>query len=612
MAEELLLSQKSYPAHPGVYLMKDGAGAVLYVGKALNLKARLRGYFSGADERYQIQFLMKKVTAIETIVCSSEEQALVLERDLIGRYKPRYNIRLKDDKAYLCVRIDTENKWPRLQLVRKVYDDGATYFGPYTNSYELKELLEVMKEVIPLRTCTDTVLYNRQRPCLEYQIKHCIAPCCLAVDPDHYATMVKQAIDILKGKTKKVRESLEQAMLEASENLKFEEAGFIRDRLNVLEKYSEGQRAVFSFGDERDVFALYREGEQVVVTVLRAVQGRISDTINFSLEDVILDDQSILESSVQQFYEGGRAIPAEILLPIPLFNQHMIVEDLKKKKKENVEILVPERGSKFHLLRLAALNAEQTFAASFNRDEIYQNIAVKLSLILKLRQVPRRIECVDISNFQGSDIVGAVVVFFDGEPLKSGYLKFRFRESTTPDDFGSIYEVVKRRLAKGMETGELPDLLIIDGGRGQLSAALKARDELRLDLDVAAIAKERSESGIGADQITKKPERLFTEWSENSIPLAATADVTHLLQRIRDEVHRFVITFHRSTRKKRVAASVLDNILGLGPERKARLMKEFGSVKAIGNAKPESVAKAGRMPLPLAEKVIRAIKHEAA
>lgn len=598
----------SFPHLPGVYLMKSDAGTVLYVGKAIDLRARVGSYLNGSDTRFQISFLLELVHVIDKIVCENERQAFLLERDLIAKFKPKFNIRLKDDKAFLSVRLDRGARWPKLELVRRHSNDGADYYGPYAFSYELRRVLEVIKKVVPLRTCTDTVLYNRQRPCLEYQIKRCAGPCCLPVSEEDYQGWVRQAGMILDGKVKPILEDLGRRMQEASEELRFEAAAAIRDRIDVLQQFAEGQRVMFARGENTDAFAIHREGDIAALTVLRVRHGRIADTKNFALTDVVVSDEEILRASIGQFYEAVPEVPQEIIVSQEVAELDEVLEALSQTLDEKIAWSVPQRGAKMRLLKLAELNARQYFISKFSRDSRYSAVAKQLALLLHLTQMPRRIETVDISNLQGSDIVGAIAVFFDGEPLKKEYRRYKISQQGKPDDFASIYEVVHRRLTRGMETGELPDLLIVDGGLGQLSMACKARDELGIQLDIVALAKMRSEEGRKTKGFAIKEERIHVEWQQEAVPLEPSAAITLMLQRMRDEVHNLVIKFHRDKRGQRALESVLDTVPGVGLERRKRLLKAFGGLQHIAAAAPEEVAKAGRMSILIAEKVIAIAK----
>lgn len=595
---------------PGVYLMKDEHGEVIYVGKAKDLRARVRTYFTGGDGRYQIGYLLNRVVSFETIVTQTEEQAFLLERDLITKYKPRYNIRLKDDRAYLSLRVDENAEWPRIEMVRKRQDDGARYFGPYAFSSELRNLLEVIKKVVPLRSCADTVLYNRQRPCLEYQIKRCAGPCCHKISSEEYRALVKQAISILEGKTTPIIKELSARMDQASEDLRFEEAAAWRDRVEVLKQYQAGYSLVSFRDEDRDVFGLVREGSCAVLCVINVRGGRLAETKTFLLEDVGVSDEELIESGIQQFYEGSREIPPEILTQKELENASLMEAGLSAKRGAKVALHAPQRGSKARLISIAELNARHAFAGSYSREGSWDGVAEGLAKLANLSQLPRRVECVDISNFQGSEVVGAIVVFFDGVPDKASYRKYNISQQGKQDDFAAIYEVVYRRLKRGMEEGNLPDLLVIDGGAQQLAKAIQARDDLRLSVDIISLAKMRTESAVASTEISRKPERVFLPYSPDSIELDESALVTRFLARMRDEVHRFVITFHRHKRSKRVFQSVMDTVSGVSPEHRNRLIRFYKSVDGVAQAEPQEVAKVGRMPLALATKLVQRLRSE--
>ena len=604
----LQLQVKHVPKEAGVYLMKDSSGEVLYVGKAKNLKNRLRTYFAGGDGRYQIEFLLNKISSFETIVTPDEEQAFLLERDLISRHKPRYNILLKDDKSYLSIRIDESAKWPRLELVRKPRRDSASYFGPYAYTRELRSLLEVINKVVPLRSCTDSVLNNRQRPCLEYEINRCCAPCCLPVDEQEYRQYLRQAKLILEGKTSGILKQLEERMELASEALLFEQAAAWRDRIGVLEQFRSGHSLVSFRGEDRDVFGLVRQENVSALCVLLVRGGRIIESKSFYLPDISVSDDQLLEGVVQEFYKDGREIPPEILLPYEFENQELLIKGLAASSDQRTTCLVPKRGAKYRLLSMAMLNAKHALEHSVSKEASWDIIATSLKQRFQLRQVPRRVECVDISNLQGSDVVGAVVVFFDGEPQKSQYRKFALDHFEEPNDFQAIYEVVLRRLKRAVREGTLPDLLIIDGGKGQLNMAIKARDELGLSLDVVGLAKMRTQRQPSSTVISKTPERVYVPGVSSPYILEHGVPVSRFMARIRDEVHLFVITFHRSRRTKRVFSSQLDSISGVSPEMIKRLLSEFKSIETIVSQSPETIARIGRMPLTLARKIVVSLK----
>ena len=601
MPKELKELVGNLPTMPGVYLMKDEGGKVIYIGKAKNLKNRVKNYFQkSSDTRYQIKFLIKKVVDIETIIAGTEEQAFMLERDLIKKHKPRYNIRLKDDKNFLSIRIDENQEWPRLEYTRKIENDGAIYFGPYTFSHELKELMEIIKQTIPLRTCSDTILYNRQRPCLEYQIKRCCAPCCLKIEPEEYRDYLKEAIDILKGNVKDIVKQFEKKMELASSDLRFEDAATFRDKIELLKNFKKGQKYISTGTENRDVFSLYREESLAIISLLKVRNGRISGSVNHKFTEVDLPDEEVLQSIIEQYYDNGAEIPEEIVLNVEIdsFYLNTLIKRITGKK---ISLTIPKTGLKKRLLSLAELNAKQHFDLSFNSAFKTLEILNKLALLFKLKQVPRRIESVDISNLQASDIVGAIVSFYDGKPDKDNYRKFKISQQDKPDDFNSMYEVLYRRIKAGMIDDNLPDLFIIDGGKPQLEKALAAAADLKVDIEMIALAKEKSFKG------EKRPERIYLAGKDSPILLNKHKDIMNFLVRIRDEVHRFVITYHRSSRSRRVFKSILDEIPGIGPERKKRLLKAYGSVANMKKVSAEELAEVGKMSLGLAKELLRVI-----
>lgn len=604
--EELKEKIAKFPKLPGVYIMRDATGEVIYVGKAKELRTRVKSYFSGADERRQIAYLLSRINTIDTVITDNEMQALVLERDLITKYKPRYNIRLKDDKAYLSIRVDTNVQWPRLELVRKRFDDGARYFGPFSFSYELRTLLEVIKKSIPLRTCTDTVFYNRTRPCLEYQIKRCSGPCCLPVSPQQYQEWVSYALKVLEGKIEPLIKELTVKMEHASETLLFEEAAKYRDIIETLSNWKKGALIISSRDEDRDVINLFREDRLAAVSILKVRNGRVVDSANFNFEDVAVPDEELIDSVIMQYYVVGRDIPPEIIVSLEIPSAETLGVHLSSIREQKVSIETAERGIKARLLALALMNAKEHFGATFDGEKRYREIAEKLAVTAELSQIPRRIECIDISNLQGSDIVGALVSFQDGEPYHSGYRKYKIESvEDTPNDFASIHEVVTRRLTAGMREEDLPDLIIIDGGPAQLAQAIKARAEVGATVEIISLAKARSYEEEG--EMISTPERIYITDDETPRALDPRSELTKFVARVRDEVHRFVITFHRSVRAKRAVRSKLDEIRGVNPQARTRLLKAFGSVDKIKTATPEEVAKQGRMPLSLAKKILRVL-----
>ena len=598
------------PLKPGVYLMKDGEGKVLYVGKAKQLRSRVRSYFNGSDERSTVPYLIERVEEISTLVTEDERQALILEADLIRQHKPRFNIRLKDDKAYLFAKIDRSHQWPKIELVRVKKDDGATYVGPFAFAYELRALKKAMQRSIPLRTCSDRMIYNRVRPCLEYQIGRCCAPCCLDIDPDYYDGLVEQAVAVLKGDTASVLQELEHDMEHASEQLRFEDAALIRDRMEILRRIYE-EKAERVYGDDTiDCFALYREGEKIELSVLSVRSGRIYGSRTFGFTDVKLSEEMMLGSLITQYYEGSSELPDFIITPFELEDADTRAAWFSERRGKKLEFVCPQRGRKARVLDLAKTNAKQNFEARFSAQDKRTRILEALAAEFELAETPRTIECVDISHFQGGSTVGAIVSFKDGAPDKSRYRNFHLSQEY-PDDFGSMREVMQRHLSRCAEENTLPDLVVVDGGKAQLSQCVKIRDELGLLRPaMVGLAKRRFISQhyrarARPQKASSKPERVYLEGAAEPIVLPAEHEVVRLLERLRDETHRFAITFHRKTRKKRSFSSALDAVPGIGPKRAAKLLNVFGSVERIKQQEPEELAESGGIPLSLAKRILK-------
>lgn len=605
---------RAMPKSPGVYLMKDRQGDVIYIGKAKDLRARVRSYFSGSDDRLSIPFLVEQVTFIDTLVTEDERQALVLEADLIRKYKPKYNIRLKDDRAYLIVRIDINHEWPKLQLVRQRKDDGARYIGPFAFAYELRTLIEAMQRSIPLRTCSDRVIYNRVRPCLEYQIKRCCGPCCIDVDKVQYLAWVDQAVRILQGNTKEVIAELKHDMARASEETRFEDAAEFRDRIRILNRIGE-ERHERMYGNESfDAFAMYREGGNAELSVMLVRDGRLAESKTFGFTNVQVPDEAILSSVLTQFYEGDATFPDAILLPFVLEDRAVREEWYSERRAKSVQLQVPKRGRKHRVMELTKTNAKQNFEARFSEVDRRGRILEALRDELQLEQVPRTIECVDISHFQGGATVGAIVALQEMSPDKSRYRCFHLSQEE-PDDFASMREVLMRHLSRSAEDNTLPDLLVVDGGQAQLSQALAVRKELGLlQPALIALAKKRTGGmhyrayeGTANPKAVRKPERIYLEDSTTPIVLDPRSEVLHLLERVRNEAHRFAITFHRKTRKKKTVRSALDRIPGVGPKRRDELLRQFRSVAKIKEATAEEISTACGIPSKLAQRILDAL-----
>ncbi len=479
--EEIQRKLDQIPPEPGVYLLRDKAGKVLYVGKAKSLRSRVRAYFrDGGDTRFQVRFLMSRVRDFETLVTSNEKEALILENNLIKQYRPRYNIRLKDDKSYLSAKV-TKHAWPRIMVTRKIVKDGGRYFGPFGSADGLRETLDIIRKVFPLRTCSDAVFRNRSRPCLEYQIKRCLGPCCLPVDRDEYKRHLDAAIMLLEGRDLELLKAMREQMKTHAERLEFEEAAKLRDRVRAIEKTVEKQTVLHHWGIDQDVFGLYREGGFIEAIVLMVRRGKLTSTQSWSFEDLEFSDHDILADLLTQFYSGGRYLPDEVLVPVELEDAEVRAELLSERRGKKVMLAVPQRGEKTRLLQMANENARQSFAARRDSEKTRERMLEELRVKLRLRNTPKRIECYDISNLQGSMVVASQVVFDEGLARKDLYRRYRMRTVDGQDDFASMSEVLNRRLARAVKDQDYPDLIIVDGGKGQLNMALHVLRELGLD-----------------------------------------------------------------------------------------------------------------------------------
>jgi excinuclease ABC subunit C len=576
---------------PGVYLLKDRHGKVIYVGKARSLRSRVLTYFRGGDGRMQVAFLMQRVADFESLVTATEKEALILENNLIKQYKPRYNIRLKDDKSYVSVKVTLQDAWPRVIVTRKISKDGSRYFGPFHSAVSVRETIDTLRKVIPLRTCSDAVFRNRSRPCLEYQIKRCLAPCCLPVDREEYESHLREAMLLLGGKRVELIDQLRHGMAAAAAAERFEEAATLRDRLRAIEKTQERQQAVAHGGNDQDIFGFYREGGFIEAQVLFVRQGKLTGTQAYQLEDYELPDEELVRELTTQFYQGERYVPDEVLLPIEIEDQAVRAEYLSERKGRRVEIHRPQRGDRVRLLEMARANAEQGFRERRDGDRQYEKISDELRRKLHLRNAPKRIECVDISTFQGGMAVGSLVAFDDGQPDKNGYRRYRIKSVVGQDDFAMMFEVLRRRFERAKRDGQFPDLLVVDGGKGQLNVALTVMQELGIDqVDVVGLAKMRVVRAARESEIERSDERVFLPGRVNPVVLRRNANALFLLQRLRDEAHRFAITYHRALRGKERLRSVLDAIPGVGAERRGRLLRAFGSVKRMRAATVDELA----------------------
>jgi excinuclease ABC subunit C len=595
------------PTDAGVYLLKDKSGKVLYVGKAKSLRSRVRAYFrEGGDERFQVRFLMRRVRDFDTLVARSEKEALILENNLIKQYKPRYNIRLKDDKSYLSAKV-TKHSWPRITVTRRIVKDGGRYFGPFGSADGLRETIDVIRKVFPLRTCSDAVFKNRSRPCIEYQIKRCLGPCCLPVDRDEYERHLHAAEMLLEGKNLELLKEMRERMRGYAERLEFEEAARVRDRVRAIEKTVERQTVLHHWGGDQDVFGLYREGGFIEAIVLMVRHGKLTSTQSWSFQDLEFSDEDVLADLLTQYYSGARFVPDEIIVPVELEDASVRAELLSERRGRNVDFLVPQRGDKLRLLEMAMDNARQSFAARRDNENTREKMLEELRTKLHLRNTPKRMECYDISNLQGTMVVASQVTFDEGEPQKQFYRRYRMRTVEGQDDFASMYEVLSRRLKRAVADNEFPDLWVIDGGKGQLNVAVEVLKEHKLldQVDVISIAKQHVLNDPRERSVVKSEERIFLPNRKDPIVLPRNSTALFLLVRIRDEAHRFAITYNRELRRRARLRSVLDDIEGIGPVRRRALLRYFGSLRRIREATVEQLASVKGVNLELAAEIRR-------
>jgi excinuclease ABC subunit C len=632
-----LVRQKleTLPREPGVYLFRDAAARVLYVGKAKSLRSRVRSYFAahGGDGRFFVPLLPELIADLETIVVGSEKEALILENELIKQHRPRFNVKLRDDKTYLSLKLTASHPWPRLVVIRR--DDGSPgpVFGPFDSATAARRTLHVVNKHFQLRTCSDTDFANRQRPCLQHQIKRCPAPCVLAVDPRWYASQVELVALFLDNRHDELRATVDARMREAAAAFRYELAAVYRDQIRAIDRVQEEQRIVSDDAVDRDVIGLHRDGERVEIAHLRVRTGRLVDVQTVPGVQAIVDDEALIAAYLVQSYLGadrerddereereereGEAaavvedsashvatrprvpIPGEIVLPVEPEGRASLEAELRRAAGRKITLVVPRRGTRVELLRLANENATHAFAEKRRANEDTESRLAKLRDVLRLPSLPRRIECCDISHLGGGDTVGAIVAFRDGAPDKARYRSFHVRDDIAErrggDDYGAMYEVLSRRFRRGrtardaIDEGtswELPDLFVVDGGRGQVGVAVTAARDLGLhDLPIVGLAKERELTS--GDRVV---DRLYLPGQKNPIELRAHAAALGFLGHLRDEAHRFANRARERLGKVKRFHSALDDVKGVSGETKRRLLERFGSVRAIMQATDAELA----------------------
>ncbi len=598
------------PSGPGVYLMKDATGNILYVGKGKDLRKRVFSYFREKEHQSpKTRVLVSKISDVEFILTGSEKEALILESNLIKRHRPRYNVLLRDDKRYLVLRLDPKEEYPRLSLVRRIRKDGAHYFGPYASANAVRQTLKVLHGMFPLRQCSGTKFRQRARPCLNHQMGRCLGLCVGAISPEEYGPVVEEAVLFLKGRTQDLHEKLRQEMERAADRLEFEKAAMYRDRLNAVEKTLEKQLMVSARFRDQDVVGTHEAGDNLGLAVLFVRGGRMVGSRCFVFKKPQSSSSEVVRAFILQYYEAGKPIPEELLISEPLVEQELLAEWLSDLKGKRVGVRLPQRGEGRQLLAMAAHNAANYLRSEMTRATDPMPALDRLRQRLGLESIPHRLECIDISNFRGKFPVGSLVVFRDGEPDKSAYRRYRIKTVDRIDDTAMMAEVLDRRFTDVRKEQVLPDLLVVDGGKAQLNQALAVLRELELaDLvPVVALAKKPKTTTQAEANGT---DRLYLPGRKNPLELKKDPPLLFLLSRLRDEAHRFAISYYQKRHRKQTLRSRLDEIRGIGPKRRRDLILHFGSVKRLAEAQVEEISQVPGISHTLADSIYTALRED--
>ncbi len=593
---------QNLPEEPGVYIMKDAKGHVIYIGKAVSLWNRVRSYFQKGTKGEKTEIMVRQIADIEIIVTHTELEALALESNLIKKHRPKYNIILRDDKNYPYLRFDIRSEYPRLEVVRRLKKDGALYYGPYVPAGGMWESLALIRRTFPIAPCKMEFKAEKPgRPCIQFQIGRCIAPCSGEADKTQYQDLVSQVRLFLEGKNRDLIDLLKQRMEEASEKMDYERAAELRDRITKIEGALEKQKIISSNFENQDVIGIAFEGGRADIQALFVRNGMLLGRKDFYLDDVRgMTQEEVLDDFLRQFYSKEMIVPEEILLPIEVRDRGVFETWLTEKRNARVEMFMPQRGRKRELVQMASDNAAQSLREHLLSRRSKERILMGLQEELGLKNLPRRIEAFDISTIQGTESVASMVSFEDNLPDKRNYKKFKIRTVSGQDDFASMAEVIRRRYRSAKEEGALPDLILIDGGKGQLNATLDVLKDLGIEgPDVIGLAKARS----GEEGSDREFERVFLPGVEEPVILEPTSATTHLVARARDEAHRFAIAYHRKLREKRAVHSELDDIPGIGEVRKKALLRHFGSIGKIRQATAEELAAVKGMTKKTAEEI---------
>ncbi len=590
---------KILPDRPGVYLFKDEVGRVIYVGKASSLRNRVLSYFSAGNQLSgKIERLVDRISDLDAIVTDTEYEALILENDLIKKYRPIYNVRLKDDKTFPYLKIDVKSEWPTVRITRRFHKDGDRYFGPFISVYSLRQTLNLIRKIFPFRSCNRKITDKDARPCLEYHLKRCVAPCIGAISQEDYKQIIKEVILFLEGKQEMVIHDLKNKMKEASKQLQYEKAAALRDQVHAVEQVIESQRIAVTIRGDEDAIALAQTKYMAYVEIFFIRNNKLTGR-DYAILDGIRDENpgQIMTSFVKQYYSSASSIPPLILLQYPVEEPEIISGWLSSQRGASVELCVPLRGAKKQLVDIVDENAQQGLALYQARQSKMIESAIVMEELkerLNLPRMPLRIEGYDVSNIRGNQAVGSMAVFGKGLSRRAQYRRFRIKTVSGIDDYAMIQEVLKRRFKRSLATDEkwtaMPDLVLIDGGKGHLNAALDVIKKLGLDaVPVAALAKENEE--------------VFIAGRSEPLNIPRTSAALHLLQIIRDESHRFALGYHHKLRQKESLASALDAVPGIGPKRKKALLKKFGTIKNIREASIDELSRVSGITDNIAEKV---------
>ena len=585
MREKILELSESFPSTTGVYIMKGADGTPVYIGKAKNLRSRVMSYFQGGRDRGQIPYLVREVDSIDYVVTEGESEALFIENSLIKRHKPKYNIRLKDDKTFSSLRLSVGDKFPRLSRTRRVRDDGALYFGPFASGKFLKSTVNLVHRLFPLRDCTRGKFErHRARPCLNYFMKLCSGPCAGKISEEGYGELVRQASSFLRGERKKLVRMIREMMEKASEEGRYENAAYYRDQLSSLRENAEIEKVTSSRFEDMDIVGFYRDSQQYEFTVLLSRGGSVVDKLDFSVKSPHGDETECLREFLGRFYFSDHYVPKRILLPFSIRDREGYCQWLTEKRGKRVYVETPHRGPKSELVKFAMKNARESSSRKAEEKAKQGTLLRSIRKSAGIKRIPYAIECFDISNIQGNQTVASLVRFRNARPERDRYRRYRITATSGQDDFRSMYEVVYRRALRASEDNwDLPDLMLIDGGKGQLNAAHAALRDCRVEneVDLASIAKTEGRAGI---------DRIYVHGNGEPCDFSSNKKGVYFLMRVRDEAHRFAITYHRELRKDKAMTSQMDGVPGIGKKRKSLLLNHFGSVEKIKGASAEELA----------------------